>query len=303
MSSYYDSAVRAAKQYFKSQGDQDIFLRQMKQEAGFTDATSPAGAQGPAQIMPATAKGWGVKNVHDPNEAYMAAAKHMAAYLHEYGGDWAKALTAYNAGPGAVGRAQLPAETVHYIETILGGKGDAHSSSAQAAPKSTGGSSSSSKDAIDAALLDVLASHRHGRQRSHAINAALDAVPASSPVPSAPNTHQASEPGTQSGTKGHSPLYELFYDPLGGWKRSAGQTQSIGAIGGHGDHVHVAAGPHTLDQVNQLASRDGLTVTSTTGGKHAPHSFHYSGRARDYAGDPAAMKRFAQDVLKFFHVK
>jgi len=89
-------------------------------EAGFEDRTSPAGAQGYAQIMPATAQSWGVRNPHDPLEAYGAAAKHMATYLRQYGGDWRKALTAYNAGPGAVG-GSLPAETRDYIAKILGG--------------------------------------------------------------------------------------------------------------------------------------------------------------------------------------
>lgn len=100
--------------------DVGTFLRQMRQEAHFQDLTSPAGAQGPAQIMPGTAKAWGVRNVHDPVEAYGAAAKAMAKYLHDYG-SWAKALTAYNAGPGAVGHS-LPGETRNYIQTILGGK-------------------------------------------------------------------------------------------------------------------------------------------------------------------------------------
>ena len=40
------------------------------------------------------------------------------------------------------------------------------------------------------------------------------------------------------------------------------------------------------------AYRAGLRVTSTTGGRHAVTSFHYSGRAADVAGPPAAMVRF-----------
>jgi hypothetical protein len=123
MSNYRSEAERAAARHFSSPQDRAYFLRQMGAEANFTDATSPAGAQGPAQIMPATARGWGVKNVHDPKEAYDAAARNMAKYLRSYGGDWSKALTAYNAGPGAVG-GKLPAETVTYIAKILGHAGD-----------------------------------------------------------------------------------------------------------------------------------------------------------------------------------
>lgn len=42
----------------------------------------------------------------------------------------------------------------------------------------------------------------------------------------------------------------------------------------------------------KVARSMGLTVTSTTGGTHAPGSYHYSGRAVDVAGSPSAMARF-----------
>lgn len=111
-------ARQQARRYFKAPRDRRIFLRQMKQEANFTDATSGAGAQGPAQIMPQTAKGWGVKNVHDPTEAYGAAAKHMADYLKQTHGSWAKALQMYNLGHVS---SNPPAETRNYVSKILGG--------------------------------------------------------------------------------------------------------------------------------------------------------------------------------------
>jgi len=55
----------------------------------------------------------------------------MANYSHNYGGDYAKALAAYNGGPGAVQNAVngcgeanwmncLPGETRNYIRTIMG---------------------------------------------------------------------------------------------------------------------------------------------------------------------------------------
>jgi hypothetical protein len=40
----------------------------------------------------------------------------------------------------------------------------------------------------------------------------------------------------------------------------------------------------------------GLRVTSTTGGKHAPHSYHYLGRAADLAGSPSAMREFYREM-------
>lgn len=116
------TARKYARRYFGPKG-QALFMAQMGQEAGFkTGRTSSAGAQGPAQLMPGTAAAWGVKNPNDPDEAYRAAASHMAQYLKAYGGSWDKALTAYNAGPGRVG-GPLPAETRNYIKTIRANAG------------------------------------------------------------------------------------------------------------------------------------------------------------------------------------
>ena len=108
----------------------DVFLRQIQQESGFNPgAVSEAGALGIAQIMPSTARGWGV-NPRDPVASLDAAARNMAAYIKTYGGKssndpvkvrsaYEKALQAYNAGPGSVGR-YLPDETKNYISKIIG---------------------------------------------------------------------------------------------------------------------------------------------------------------------------------------
>jgi len=42
----------------------------------------------------------------------------------------------------------------------------------------------------------------------------------------------------------------------------------------------------------------GLRITSTTGGKHAPGSYHYAGRAIDVAGSASKMTRFYWDMHK-----
>lgn len=98
----------------------DIFARQIQVESGFNPkAISPAGARGIAQIMPATAKGWGV-NPDDPYASLDAAAKNMAGYLRTFGGNYEKALRAYNAGPGAVDRSRQYPETNAYVQKILG---------------------------------------------------------------------------------------------------------------------------------------------------------------------------------------
>jgi hypothetical protein len=108
----------------------DVFERQIDQESGFNPAArSRAGAIGIAQIMPSTARGWGV-NPSDPVAALDSAAKNMAGYIKTFGGmntqdpykvrsAYEKGLQAYNAGPGSVGR-YMPAETKDYISKIIG---------------------------------------------------------------------------------------------------------------------------------------------------------------------------------------
>lgn len=108
----------------------EVFERQIQAESGFNPkAVSSAGALGIAQIMPSTAKGWGV-DPRDPVAALDAAAKNMAGYIRTYGGfstkdpykvrtAYEKALQAYNAGPGSVGK-YMPTETKNYIQKVVG---------------------------------------------------------------------------------------------------------------------------------------------------------------------------------------
>lgn len=106
------------------------FVRQINLESGFNpNAVSPAGAVGIAQFLPSTAAGLGI-NPYDPIQALRGAANLMANYSRQYGGDYAKALAAYNGGPGTVQYATntcganwlncLPGETRHYIYVIMG---------------------------------------------------------------------------------------------------------------------------------------------------------------------------------------
>jgi soluble lytic murein transglycosylase-like protein len=92
------------------------------------NATSPAGAQGLAQLMPATAAGLGVTNPLDPAQAIEGGAKYLRQQLDHFGGDASKALAAYNAGPGAVERfGGVPPyeETQNYVRRVLGYAGEA----------------------------------------------------------------------------------------------------------------------------------------------------------------------------------
>ncbi|MBE3568426.1 MAG: lytic transglycosylase domain-containing protein, partial [Thermogemmatispora sp.] len=107
------------------------FVRQSNRESGFNpDAVSPAGAVGIAQFLPSTAAGLGI-DPWNPVEALRGAARLMARYQIRYGGSYAQAAAAYNAGPAAVDQALarcgsrwlacLPAETQAYVTAILAG--------------------------------------------------------------------------------------------------------------------------------------------------------------------------------------
>lgn len=82
--------------------------------------TSPAGALGIAQFMPATAREMGVDPL-DPYAAIPAAARYLKS-LYNQTGSWSKALAAYNWGIGNVkrkGMERAPLETRNYFSQIL----------------------------------------------------------------------------------------------------------------------------------------------------------------------------------------
>lgn len=100
-----------------------LLAAQLYAESRFNpNAVSPAGAQGIAQFMPATAGSVGLTDPFDPQAAILAQAKLMAQLIRRFG-SVVKALAAYNAGPGAVSRyGGVPPfpETQAYVARILG---------------------------------------------------------------------------------------------------------------------------------------------------------------------------------------
>ena len=101
-----------------------------KTESNFNpQARSPKGAIGPMQLMPDTAAGLGVVDPNDPEQNYEGGAKYYRQQLDAFGGDRAKALEAYNAGPGRVAKAAkaglpLPAETQAYVPKVEKARGE-----------------------------------------------------------------------------------------------------------------------------------------------------------------------------------
>jgi hypothetical protein len=55
-------------------------------------------------------------------------------------------------------------------------------------------------------------------------------------------------------------------------------------------------GGSQLSEAMDHARSLGLRITSTTGGRHAPRSYHYQGRAFDAAGSHRQMSQFYRDM-------
>jgi hypothetical protein len=80
-----------------------LIYSQMHQESTFKlNATSPKGASGLKQLMPATARRFGVTKIYDPQQNIDAGVKYMRWLLDTFNGDVVLALAGYNAGEGAV---------------------------------------------------------------------------------------------------------------------------------------------------------------------------------------------------------
>ena len=67
-------------------------------------AISPKGAQGLMQLIPATARRFGVSNDSTRWRTFRAASKYLKYLLDLYGGNYPLALAAYNAGEGGGGQ-------------------------------------------------------------------------------------------------------------------------------------------------------------------------------------------------------
>lgn len=306
--SWEAAARRAARRYGIPE---EYFIAQMGQEAHGEDLTSPAGAQGPAQIMPATAEAWGLSpaEVHNRGAAYDAAAKHMAQYMKQFG-SFKDALVAYNAGPGRVG-GSLPKETQDYIRLIMGGGKDvghvgAGVDTGVGSPQVHSQAPGVNPFSVIGGLQASMPQNPYSatQQRGWELLGQLWDRKNASTVPSSMPMPPGSSSAVPRGGKIAGGLHEAFYDPVGGYD----EGKDIGAIGGHGDHAHFGGMPGAIARIVRIAQKPkwGFDVreyepVDHVDPVHTEGSWHdrFGGKGgADISGDPDRLDDFFKRILR-----
>ena len=99
----YDAEIKAAARDYGV--DEAIVRAIIHAESSFNPmALSHAGAQGLMQLMPATARRFGVTNSYDANQNIRGGVQYLAWLLKRFNGNLTLAAAGYNAGEGAVDR-------------------------------------------------------------------------------------------------------------------------------------------------------------------------------------------------------
>ena len=112
---YDPEVVRAALKYGI---DPDLAVSVHRQEYNPDQWVSSAGARGPMQLMPGTARELGV-DPDDPQQNIDGGVRYLGQMLKAFGGDQVLALAAYNAGPERVKAGTLPIETRRYTRDVI----------------------------------------------------------------------------------------------------------------------------------------------------------------------------------------
>lgn len=117
----YDSIIQAKAS--EHQVEPALVKAVIHAESAFNPrATSPKGAMGLMQLMPATAARFGVRNAYQPEDNVAGGVRYLKVLLDRYNGDLRRAVAAYNAGEGAVDASKdIPpyAETRTYVRRVL----------------------------------------------------------------------------------------------------------------------------------------------------------------------------------------
>jgi len=116
----YRSEIAAAAAQF---GVEEAIVRAIihAESAYNVNAMSRVGAQGLMQLMPATARRFGVTNAFDPAQNIRGGVQYLGWLLKRFNGDLKLAAAGYNAGEGAVAKYNgVPpyAETQRYVQRV-----------------------------------------------------------------------------------------------------------------------------------------------------------------------------------------
>jgi soluble lytic murein transglycosylase-like protein len=119
---YQDEVQTVAREYGV---DFDLIHAVIATESNYVStAVSPKGAIGLMQLMPPTAKRYGIVNLFDATQNLRAGAQYLRHLLTAFDGDIELVLAAYNAGERAVrkyGRKVPPyPETINYVRAVQG---------------------------------------------------------------------------------------------------------------------------------------------------------------------------------------
>ena len=104
--------------------DQALLRAMIAVESGFDPhAVSHKGAVGLMQLMPETARRYGVRNLYDPAENIQGGAKYLRDLMRKFNNDLSLTLAAYNAGEDAIiqygNRIPPYRETLQYVPRVL----------------------------------------------------------------------------------------------------------------------------------------------------------------------------------------
>lgn len=117
----FDDIIRTAALTYRV--DDGLVKAVIHTESGFNPkALSKPGAQGLMQLMPATARRYGVRNAFNPSENINGGTRHLKYLIERYQNNLKLVLAAYNAGEGNVTKYNgIPPyrETQDYVKRVL----------------------------------------------------------------------------------------------------------------------------------------------------------------------------------------
>ncbi len=118
----YDSTIRSIAKSYKL--PHTLLHAVITAESSYNpDAISKAGAVGLMQLMPETAKQYGVKNRRNPRENIYGGTRYLRYLLKLFNNNLVLALAAYNAGEGTVKKYgnKIPPykETRNYVKKVI----------------------------------------------------------------------------------------------------------------------------------------------------------------------------------------